>query len=173
MGRMERSKAEENGAPADLLDALEAAGIAARWRFHPAAHTVEEALEHWADIPGAHAKNLFFKDAGGRLWLLTALAERRLDLKRLPQLIGSKRLSFGSAPLLEEVLGVQPGSVTPLAALRDAAGKVTVVLDAELMRAEIVNVHPMVNTATIGMHPDELKRFLVRCGHAPVIVELG
>ena len=82
-------------------------------------------MEHWKDIPGAHAKNLFFKDAGGRLWLLTALAERRLDLKALPKIMGSKRLSFGSAPLLEETLGVTPGSVTPLAALRDKEARVT------------------------------------------------
>ena len=43
----------------------------------------------------------------------------------------------------------------------------------ELMRAEIVNFHPLVNTATIGMKPAELIAFLERCGHAPLVVELG
>lgn len=170
---MNRSEARANGVPDDIIDALEAAGVAPAWHFHPAAPTVAAALDHWKDIPGAHAKNLFFKDAGGRLWLLTALAERRLDLKALPKIMGSKRLSFGSAPLLEEVLGVTPGSVTPLAALHDTAQRVTVALDADLLRAGIVNVHPLVNTATIGMRPDELVAFLRACGHAPLIVELG
>ena len=170
---MNRTLARANGVPDDVLDALAASEIEPAWRFHPAAPTVAAAMEHWKDIPGAHAKNLFFKDAGGRLWLLTALAERRLDLKALPKILGSKRLSFGSAPLLDEVLGVTPGSVTPLAALRDREKRVTVVLDADLMRSEIVNVHPLVNTATIGMRPEELTTFLTRCGHAPLAVELG
>lgn len=170
---MDRELARANGVPDDILDALAAAGIEPSWRFHPAAPTVADAMAHWKDIPGAHAKNLFFKDAGGRLWLLTALAERRLDLKALPAIMGSKRLSFGSAPLLEETLGVTPGSVTPLAALRDTAQRVTVALDAEMMRADIVNMHPLVNTSTIGMRPDELTAFLTRCGHAPLVLELG
>ena len=63
--------------------------------------------------------------------------------------------------------------MTPLAAMRDTASRVTVALDAELMRAEIVNFHPLVNTATIGMKPAELIAFLERCGHAPLVVELG
>ena len=170
---MNRAIAHANGVPDDVIDALAAAGVEPSWHFHPAAPTVAAAMEHWKDIAGAHAKNLFFKDAGGRLWLLTALAERRLDLKGLPKALGSKRLSFGSAPLLEEALGVTPGSVTPLAALRDGQRRVTVALDADLMRSEIVNVHPLVNTATIGMRPDELATFLRHCGHEPLIVELG
>lgn len=161
------------GVPQDIIDALASAGIAPVWRFHPPAPTVAAAMAHWKDIPGAHAKNLFFKDAGGRLWLLTALAERRLDLKALPKIMGSKRLSFGSAPLLEEALGVTPGSVTPLAALRDKALRVTIALDAEMMKSETVNVHPLINTATIGMRPDELVHFLTLCGHRPVVVDLG
>jgi Ala-tRNA(Pro) deacylase len=169
---MNRDDIRRSGVPDDIVDALDASGIAVSWRFHPAAHTVEEALEHWRDIPGAHAKNLFFKDAGGRLWLLTTLAERRLDLKRLPQMIGSKRLSFGSAELLEQTLGVRPGSVTPLAALRDRARRVSIVIDAALMRAEIVNVHPLTNTATVGMSPRELVRFLREHAHDADIVDL-
>ena len=165
--------ARANGVPDDIIDALAAADIVPTWHFHPAAPTVAAAMEHWKNIPGAHAKNLFFKDAGSHLWLLTALAERRLDLKGLPNILGSKRLSFGSAPLLEEALGVTPGSVTPLAALRDKAARVTIALDADLMRAETVNFHPLVNTATIGMRPDELIAFLRHCGHAPLVVELG
>ena len=170
---MDRTLARANGVPDDILDALAEAGIEPSWRFHPAAPTVAHAMEHWKDIPGAHAKNLFFKDAGGQLWLLTALAERRLDLKALPKIMGSKRLSFGSAPLLVEVLGVTPGSVTPLAAMRDRERRVTVALDADLLRADTINVHPLVNTATIGMRPDELSAFLTRCGHPPLVLELG
>jgi Ala-tRNA(Pro) deacylase len=170
--QMDRSQAIANGVPPDILDALEGAGLAPRAHFHPPVHTVEEAREHWKDLSGAHTKNLFFKDAGGRLWLLTALSERRLDLKRLPQIIGSKRLSFGSAELLERTLGVRPGSVSPLAALRDREGVVTVVLDAALMSFDLVNMHPCENTATIALAPGELRDLLKAHGHSPVIADL-
>lgn len=169
---MDRNKALAAGAPADVLDALAAAGIDPTLHVHPPVHTVDEATEHWKDMVGAHTKNLFFKDAGGRLWLLTALSERRLDLKRLPQVIGSKRLSFGSAELLAATLGVQPGSVSPLAAMRDSERKVTVVLDAALMNADVVNMHPLVNVATIGMAPEQLRTFLTLHGHEPLVVDL-
>jgi hypothetical protein len=36
------------------------------------------------------------------------LGETQIDLKRLPPVIGSARLPFGSADLLHEVLGVRP-----------------------------------------------------------------
>jgi Ala-tRNA(Pro) deacylase len=168
----DRSELLASGVPADLLDDFEAHGLAPVFHLHPPVFTVEEADAHRNDRTGAHTKNLFFKDAGGRLWLLTALSERRLDLKTLPQIMGSKRLSFGSADLLVETLGVQPGSVSPLAAMRDQACKVTSVLDAALMAADIVNVHPLVNTATIGLTPDELLTFLRRHAHEPIVIDL-
>ena len=169
---MPRTTALSHGVPADVLDALEAQGHSLTMHFHPPVHTVEEAHEHWRDLAGAHTKNLFFKDAGGKLWLLTALSDRRLDLKRLPQIIGSKRLSFASAELLVAILGVQPGSVSPLAALRDTDGRVTIVLDAALMKADAVTMHPLTNIATLGMAPDDLVALLTRHGHPPVIVDL-
>ena len=169
---MDKTEALAAGVPGDILDALEAAGIEPVVHLHPPVHTVEEAAEHWKGIAGAHTKNLFFKDAGGKLWLVTALSERRLDLKRLPQLMGSKRLSFGSADLLQSTLGVQPGSVSPLAAMRDGEGKVSVVLDAALMKGDTVNMHPLVNVATIGMAPAQLTAFLRKHGHEPQIVDL-
>ncbi|MDE2361822.1 MAG: prolyl-tRNA synthetase associated domain-containing protein [Hyphomicrobiales bacterium] len=170
---MNRSRAIGHGVPTAILDALQDDGVDCLVHLHPPVHTVEEAREYWAHIAGAHAKNLFLKDAGGRLWLVVAPSESRVDLKRLPRIIGSKRLSFGAADLLAEVLGVSPGSVSPLAAMNDKQGRVTVALDASLMKAEIVNVHPLVNVATIGLTPGELVGFLTKRGHAPLVVDLA
>ena len=71
---------------------------------------------------------------------------------RMDGYIGAQgRVSFGSAELLEEVWGVKPGAVTPFGAINDAKGRVTVVLDAEMMRHERLNFHPLVNTRTTGL----------------------
>ena len=48
-----------------------------------------------------------------------------IDLKTLHRRLGaSGRFSFGSADLMREVLGVEPGAVTPFGAINDTAGRV-------------------------------------------------
>ncbi|WP_173979877.1 prolyl-tRNA synthetase associated domain-containing protein [Magnetospirillum sp. UT-4] len=158
--------------PDDLFAYLETLGIAVTTHHHPPAFTVEEGNRVWGAIPGIHCKNLFLKDAKARLWLVVAPAERPVDLKTLPARIGSARLSFGSATLLQEVLGVSPGSVTPFALLNDTAHRVTPVLDAALMAAELVNFHPLRNDMTTTIAAADFRRFLDATGHRPEVVGL-
>jgi Ala-tRNA(Pro) deacylase len=135
--------------------------------------TVAESRSIKAAIPGGHSKNLFLKDRKGRLFLVVARDETRIDLKRLHETIGAAgRLSFGSAELLRETLGVEPGSVTPFALINDRAGRVDVVLDAALMAFERVNVHPLVNSRTTTVGRDDLVAFLRATGHEPRILRL-
>ncbi|SDG34969.1 prolyl-tRNA synthetase associated domain-containing protein [Roseospirillum parvum] len=158
---------------AGLMGFLEALGIAGQTFTHPPVNTVEEALTHWAAIPGVHAKNLFLKDAGGQLWLVVVPFARRVDLKALPRQIGSKRLSFGRGTLLEEVLGVLPGSVTPLAMINDAEGRVKLVLDAWMMAQPRLAFHPLENTATVSLGNADFRRFLTHLGQSWQEVDLG
>ena len=139
---------------------------------HPAVFTVEESQAVDGDIPGAHTKNLFLKDAGGRFWLVTVPAALRADLKALPAAMGAKRVSFGKGEDMERLIGVTPGSVTPLGAIADADGAVTIVLDASLAAADRVNCHPLRNTATLGLSGADLVRALTHWGHPPVIVDV-
>ncbi|MEX1082702.1 MAG: YbaK/EbsC family protein, partial [Xanthobacteraceae bacterium] len=83
------------------------------------------------------------------------------------------RFSFGSAHLLQEVWGVPPGAVTPFGALNDTEGRVTVVLDAAMMRHEILNYHPLVNTRTTSIARADLIKFLEATGHFPQIAAVA
>jgi Ala-tRNA(Pro) deacylase len=160
-------------APADLFALFENLGIAARTYEHAPVFTVAESQAIKHAIPGGHSKNLFLKDKKGRLFLVVAHTQTRIDLKRLHAALGaSGRLSFGSSDLLAEVLGVEPGSVTPFALVNDRGGRVSVVLDEELMRHEPVNFHPLVNCATTGVSRADLLRFLRATGHEPRIMGL-
>src|SRR3569623_3012390 len=138
---------------------------------HPAVFRVGEGEEIKAAIPGLHTKNLFLKDAKGQLWLISAQDHTVIDLKRLHHVIGSARLSFGSAELLEEVLGVTPGSVTAFALINDPDRRVRFVLDRNLAEAERVNFHPLPNTATTGVGQGGFRKFLAALGVAPLIVD--
>ncbi|MDY0241918.1 MAG: prolyl-tRNA synthetase associated domain-containing protein [Rhodospirillaceae bacterium] len=159
--------------PEDLLAFLDSLGIAYRTTRHEAAFTVEQGNKVWGDIPGLHCKNLFLKDAKGALWLVVTGAETRVDLKHLPQRIGSARLSFGSAELLFDVLGITPGSVTPFALINDKAHRVTPVLDSGMMEQPLLNYHPLVNTATTTLSNGDFRRFVTACGHRPIVVPVG
>ncbi|MGE5475957.1 MAG: prolyl-tRNA synthetase associated domain-containing protein [Bacteroidales bacterium] len=158
--------------PDDLFAHLDRLGVAVTTHHHEAAFTVEQGNAVWDGIPGIHCKNLFLKDAKARLWLVVAPADRRIDLKRLPERIGAARLSFGSADLLREVLGVEPGSVTPFALINDGERRVSVVLDAWMMEQELLNYHPLRNTMTTTIRAADFRTFLTSTGHRPEVVGL-
>jgi Ala-tRNA(Pro) deacylase len=155
----------------DLYAFLDSLGIAHRTLQHPPVFRVEEGLEIKAALPGGHTKNLFLKDAKDQIWLISALGETRIDLKALPKTIGSARLSFGSEPLLYETLGVRPGSVTLFALLNDRDRRVRLVLDKALFDHEVVNFHPLVNSATTAIPRDGMATFLQALDIRPLIVD--
>lgn len=155
-----------------LYNALTRLGISFTLVEHPPVFTVADSRAVDGDMPGAHTKNLFLKDAAGQFWLVTIPAEMRADLKALPAVIGSARLSFGKADDMERLIGVTPGSVTPLGAFADTAGQVRVVLDQSLATAARVNCHPLRNSATIGLAGPELVRALAHWGHAPLVLSV-
>jgi Ala-tRNA(Pro) deacylase len=156
--------------PDDLFAFLDRLGIAHRTVSHPPVFTVEEARTLRGQIAGGHTKNLFLRDKRGTLFLVTALEDAVIELKSLHRWLGaSGRFSFGSAELLRETLGVEPGAVTPFGALNDTAGRVTVVLDAAMMEHDTLNYHPLVNTMTTSIGRADLQAFLAATGHKPRI----
>jgi Ala-tRNA(Pro) deacylase len=155
----------------DLFAFLDAHGVAHSTLDHPAVWRVDEGEEIKAALPGAHTKNLFLKDAKGQLWLISAEGHTQIDLKRLHPVIGSARLSFGSAELMEDALGVTPGSVTAFALINDAERRVRFVLDRALWEADIVNFHPLTNTATTAVSQAGLRAFLAAIGITPMVVD--
>jgi Ala-tRNA(Pro) deacylase len=156
----------------DLFSRLEALGILTQTREHAPVFTVEEARRLRGEIAGAHTKNLFFKDKKDALWLLVCLEDAEIELKSLHQRIGSARLSFGRPELLREVLGVEPGSVTPFALINDTACRVRVLLQERMMAEPVLNFHPLTNTATTSIRSADLLAFIRATGHEPRIVEV-
>lgn len=157
----------------DLFACLEALGIATTTKEHVAVFTVEEAMTVHHGIAGGHCKNLFLKDEKGALWLIVCLQEAAVDLKAAPAKIGSRRLTFGKPELLMETLGVEPGSVTPFGLINDKPAKVNVILDAAMMKHQLLNYHPLANTATTTIASLDLLAFIRSCGHEPRIVAVS
>jgi len=160
--------------PNELFAYLDALGIAHKTVTHPAVFTVEEARELRGAIAGGHTKNLFLRDKKGALYLVVAAEDAAIELRSLHRVLGaSGRFSFGSAELMQETLGVAPGSVTPFAVINDKEARVTLVIDAALMTQDMLNFHPLVNTATTSLSREGLFKFSAATGHPPRIVPLS
>jgi Ala-tRNA(Pro) deacylase len=156
--------------PHELFAYLDTLGIAHKSVSHPPLFTVEESRALRGKIVGAHTKNLFLRDKKGATFLVVALEDAAIELKSLHRVLGaSGRFSFGSAALMGELLGVEPGSVTPFALINDTGRRVAAVLDAAMMAHDVLNFHPLRNTATTTISREGLLRFLEAVGHTPRI----
>jgi len=156
--------------PDELFAYLDNLGIAHKTVTHPPVFTVEEARTLRGKLAGGHTKNLFLRDKKDVPYLVVAAEDAALELRSLHRLLGATgRFSFGSPDLMRELLGVEPGSVTPFAVINDNDRRVTVVLDAAMMANEVLNFHPLVNTGTTTISREGLLKFLEATGHLPRI----
>ncbi|MES2906807.1 MAG: YbaK/EbsC family protein [Pseudomonadota bacterium] len=153
----------------DLFSFLDNLSISHSTVEHPPLFTVEQSQQLRGTITGGHTKNLFLKDKKDKVFLIVVLEDAVVDLKTLHQKINSARLSFGSAALMEDILGVSPGSVTAFGIINDKDKRVNIILDAKLMQNNIINCHPLVNTRTTSVARDDLIKFITATGHTPRI----
>jgi 8-oxo-dGTP pyrophosphatase MutT (NUDIX family) len=160
--------------PASALFAkLDALSIRHDTDTHAPVFTVEQAKRVRMQHEGLHTKNLFLRNKKGTMWLVTLHEDRPVDIKALAERLGAGHLSFGSPERLRNHLGVEPGSVTPLAAMNDARGEVHVILDSALATTPTVCCHPLTNDRTTRLSGLDLVRFLEGVGHSPVILDFG
>jgi len=156
--------------PDELFAFFDRLGIEHSTVSHPPFFTVEEGRP-WHDlIPGLHCKNLFIRDRNGGIWLVVLPAEKRADLGRLERMLGAPRFSFAKPDVLQAVLQLTPGAVTPFGLINDRERRVNVILDQELLASEWVNLHPLHNAASTTLRSADLVRFVHALGYEPVIV---
>ncbi len=156
--------------PEELLTYLDGLGIGHETVDHPPVYTVEEAKRLRGTLPGANCKSLFLKNKKSQMWLVVVSEDHRVDLARLANAVGSKRLSFASPERLMEHLGVIPGAVSPLAVINDTRREVAVVVADDVLRHDRLNFHPLVNHRTTAISGEGFLRFLEQTGHAPLVL---
>ncbi|HRC79913.1 MAG TPA: prolyl-tRNA synthetase associated domain-containing protein [Sedimentibacter sp.] len=153
----------------ELLDSL---GIKYVRYEHKPVYTVEEADNLDIDIPGQHCKNLFLRNKKGNIhYLVLADSKKYIDLKALSKEIGSSGLSFASEERLNKYLGLKTGSVSPFGLINDVEKQVIVLIDKDLTDKDLVNFHPNVNTATIGLSYADLEKFIKWHGNKYIFID--
>lgn len=141
---------------------------------HIPIYTIDEA--NGLDIENKEyiAKNLFLRDDKKRnYYLLVVKSNKKIDLNDLKNKINSRRLSFASEIDLEKYLKLKKGSVTPLGVLNDVERKVKIIIDEDILKEEIVGVHPNDNDATVFMKTKDLIRIIELNGNLVEYAKVG
>lgn len=103
-----------------LFERLRELGVNIAVLPYPAHRTVEEGKTLRGEMAGQFTKNLLLRDKKGRLFLLVADEDRAIDLRNLHARIGATgRLGFAQSDQMREILGIEPGALTPLALIND------------------------------------------------------
>lgn len=157
----------------DIFAFLAQHGIEHVRHDHVPVFTCEEEQQHVPESGAARTKNLFMRDKRGRrhLLLVTSCA-KTVSIAAFAETSGADRLSFASPERLKQHLGVEPGSVTVLGLINDAAHGVELYIDSDVWAAPSIHAHPLRNDATLVLGHDALVRFLAATGHEPRIVSV-
>jgi len=154
----------------DLYGILDKLHIQYEEVSHPAVYTVEQAHALGRLLEGMDCKNLFLRDGKKRTYFLASFPARKaVDLKALSAQLGVKGLSFASPADLDSMLGLIPGSVTPLGIINDLENRVTLVLDSEFAGNRLL-FHPNTNTKTLSITFDDLIRFIEDQSHRYLLI---
>lgn len=162
---------------------------------HPAVFTCEESDRLCPPMPGAHTKQLLVrgKNKGGtplrpavakamagkqdsagqeRNILAIVMHDKKVDMRELGRILGTKDLSFASAERLKRLLGVDPGSVTPFGLIFEKDHAVEIIVDEDAWAIGSFRFHPLVNTATLVIDRIGFEKFLEQTGHTFRVMEI-
>lgn len=148
---------------------LQERGIPFEITEHEAVYTMAELAEVAVPYPQADAKNLFVRDDKRQnYYLITVKGDKRVDLKAFRRAQQTRPLTFASPEELQQLLGLTPGSVTPLGVLNEAEARVQVFFDQDFFGdPDLIGVHPNENTATIWLKATDLET-VIRAHGNPV-----
>jgi Ala-tRNA(Pro) deacylase len=149
----------------DVLKLLEDQAIPFICEEHDPVLNMAESGMLALSVAGARCKNLLLLDKKGHYFLVVTTSIKSLDLARIAETLGSRRLSFASADQLFEVLGIRTGSLSPLALVNDKAKRVRLVIDAELADEKTFLFHPLENTASVSLSKNAFDMFLRSIEH--------
>lgn len=132
---------------------------------HEAVFSMSEVGDVELPYPDRDAKNLFVRDDKKKNYcLITVMGNKRVNLKEFRKVHGLRPLSFASAEELMEILGLTPGSVTPLGLINDKENRVKLYIDSAF-KGGLIGIHPNDNTATVWLDAGDLAALISDCGN--------
>ena len=174
----------ENGAPRNIEERLhkeqrvyaflDSLGIEYKRVDHEPAMTMEACEAIDKALGAAMCKNLFLSNRQETaFYLLLIPGDKPFKTKDLSAQLGVARLSFGKAEYMEEYLDITPGSLSILGLMNDKNNNVQLLIDEDVLSAELIGCHPCVNTSSLSMTVKDMQEKIIPAlTHTPITVKL-
>ena len=119
-------------------------------------------------------KNLFLCNTQKtKFYLLVMPGDKIFKTKFLSKQINSARLSFASAEDMVKYLDLYPGSCSVLGLINDKDNDVTLIIDRDILKKDVISCHPCKSTSSIRFSMKDLfEKVLPALHHEPIIVDL-
>jgi Ala-tRNA(Pro) deacylase len=149
-----------------VYQVLDTLGIDYEKYEHPPVMTIADIEKLDFTMEPMHCKNLFLRnEKGNQHYLALVHHNKKANTRGIAKKIGSTRLSFASDKRLKTHLGLEPGGVSVFGLIHNEDRKVIVLVDEDLRKEEKLTFHPNVNTASVIISQEGLKKFLDYAGH--------
>ena len=132
--------------------------------------TIEQAKQYPLQHREAASKSLLLIDKKAAVFCVTVFEDKRVDLKRLKELLGCSRLSFVNSQQALDLFGYQAG-ISPLGVINDKTNAVTVVID-EYFKDKLIMIHPNSEKATMWLKCQDLVEVINKVGNKVMYLDL-
>ena len=132
--------------------------------------TIEQANQYPLQHREAASKSLLLIDKKAAVFCVTVFEDKRIDLKRLKELLGCSRLSFVNSQQALDLFGYQ-GGISPLGVINDKTNAVTVVID-EYFKDKLIMIHPNSEKATMWLKCQDLVEVINKVGNKVMYLDL-
>ena len=132
--------------------------------------TIEQGKQYPLQHREAASKSLLLIDKKAAVFCVTVFEDKRVDLKRLKELLGCSRLSFVNSQQALDLFGYQEG-ISPLGVINDKTNAVTVVID-EYFKDKLIMIHPNSEKATMWLKCQDLVEVISKVGNKVMYLDL-
>ena len=130
--------------------------------------------DFWTENNIRRCKNLFFRDNHGKNHFLVVFDYyKKLNIKKLSEIVGRGSLSFASGWRLEKYLDLTPGFLSVFGILNDEENHVKVVIDKDIYVEKQLSFLPNTEGGSfISLSFDDLLQFIKLAGNEAIIETL-
>lgn len=141
---------------------------------HPASHSTEESDNYIKDYEGCRSKTLILANKKSTQFYMIIMDDaKQVDMNRLGEIIGVKRLHFVSEERLEDMLGLNSGIVSLFGLVGKHYNNMHIYFDQQMLDDyQIQTFHPNDNTKTIFFAMDACFIILKSQGYDYQIIDL-
>lgn len=140
---------------------------------HPPALTTEEADSFIEGIEGVRTKSMFLTNKKKTAYYLLIMDDqKRLDMSKLKEITGEKRIKMASEDSLMEKMKLPAGVVSIFGLLNNEEKDIHVYFDKEITKEPRMSFHPNVNTKTIFLYTNDIFKYLENIGFNYSVIDI-